>query len=357
MYINITMLKLDQVRRVQVELTTRCNARCPMCMRNYRGYDYNSGYPVCELSIDQFKHILTPEVLASITQPDPPINGRVPIAYDFRGVVFNGNLGDFASAKDAAEIVQYLVAHAVPVIINTNGSLRSPDWWAKLALPGVSIGFALDGLADTHHLYRQDTDWHRIIDHATAFIQAGGRAVWRFIPFDHNRHQQQACKELAAELGFAKFENIFDGRDSGPVFDRTGGFSHQIGQDSGPPHQVPDLKPLLENHITWYNSKTIKLNKDRPQLNIHCGHKINKEIYIAADGSVYPCCFLGFYPGKMQHPGNQELALLVKENNALQYPLEHCLEWFNQVEETWKLNSIAQGRTYQCVTTCNKSTS
>jgi len=241
-------------------------------------------------------------------------------------------------------------------LINTNGSVRNPEWWAKLALPGVTIGFALDGLADTHHLYRQDTDWQRIIDHATAFIQAGGRAIWRFIPFDHNRHQEEACKQLATELGFAEFENIFDGRNSSPVFKRTGEFSHQIGYDSRPEHIVPDVRPMLKNHITWYDAKTIRYPKDTQELDIHCIHKINKEIYIAADGSVYPCCFLGFYPGQMHHPGNQELALLVKENNALQYPLEHCLEWFNQVEETWKLNSIAEGRTYQCISTCNRQT-
>lgn len=343
------MLKLDQVRRVQVELTTRCNARCPMCMRNYRGYDYNGGYPLCELSVEDFQRILTPEILKSIIQPDPPVNGRASISYGFRGVLFNGNLGDFSNAQDAAEIVRYLASHQVPVMINTNGSTRSPEWWASLALPGVSIGFALDGLADTHSLYRQDTDWNRVVENAKAFIAAGGKAIWRFIPFDHNRHQEAECKQLAMDLGFAQFENIFDGRDSGPVFDRRGKFSHQIGPMQGP---APSIEPLLENHITWYDAKTVKLAKDRSDINIRCIHKHNKEIYIAADGSVYPCCYLGFYPGQMQHPGNKELAPMVKENNALQYPLDHCLNWFDTVEAAWAAESIASGRPYQCVNSC-----
>ena len=342
------MLTLKDIRTVHVELTTRCNARCPMCMRNYRGYDYNSGYPDVELTLEQFKHIFKPEFLKQLTGSH--LNSPSPI----RGVNFNGNLGDFALAKDGADIVEYVVAHGTTVNINTNGSLRNPSWWARMALPGVQIGFALDGLADTHHLYRQDTDWNRIIEHAKAFIAASGRAIWRFVPFDHNRHQEEACKQLAAELGFAEFENIYDGRDSTPVFKRTGEFSHQIGYDSRPAHIVPEVKPMLENHITWYSAKTVKEPRDTPELNIQCIHAMNREIYIAADGSVYPCCFLGFYPGQMQHPGNQELATLVKENNALQYPLVHCLEWFDKVEETWKLNSIAEGRTYQCVKTCNR---
>ena len=215
------MLKLHDIRRLHIELTTKCNARCPMCMRNYRGYDYNSGYPDAELSLEDFQHIVTPDLLKQLIQPDPPVGGRIPVIYDFRGITFNGNLGDFASARDAVEIVEYCASYNVPVLINTNGSLRNQTWWRRLALPNVTVGFALDGLADTHHLYRQDTNWQKIIDNATALIQAGGRAVWRFVPFDHNRHQEDDCKALAKKLGFAHFENIYDGRDWGPVFQRS----------------------------------------------------------------------------------------------------------------------------------------
>lgn len=328
------MLSLDQIRRLHVELTTRCNARCPMCMRNYRGMDYNSGYPDVELSLDDFKHIVSP-IVSQLTL-----------------VNFNGNLGDFASARDAVDIVQWLVQHRVRVNINTNGSVRTADWWRRLALPGVTIGFALDGLADTHALYRQDTDWHRIIAHAQAFISAGGHAVWRFVPFDHNQHQMQQCEHMAKQLGFKRFENIYDGRDSGPVFSRSGEYSHQIGKDSRPTDSVPQITALLESHVTWFDHRTVQSSRDTPTLNLRCQHLINQEIYLAADGSVYPCCYLGFYPDSMHHPGNSQTKKIVHENNALKYDLAHCLAWFDQVEQTWSLNSIADGRLYQCVNNC-----
>lgn len=327
------MLKLSEIRCVHIELTTKCNARCPMCMRNYRGVDYNSGYPDAELTLEHVQHILTPEILNTIDR-----------------VNFNGNLGDFSLAKDGAEIVQYLVSHDITIGINTNGSLRPKTWWQKLASPRVTIGFALDGLADTHALYRQDTDWHRIIENAQTYISAGGRAVWRFVPFDHNRHQEAECRRLAKEMGFAAFENIYDGRDAGPVYTRSGEFSHWLGPAGDP----PPIKDMLQSHITWFDSKTIKITKDTPELNLRCHHKVAREIYLAADGTVYPCCYLGFYPSSMAHPGNKELAPMVTENNALEYPLEHCLQWFDRVEQAWNKASIADGRPYQCVSTCNQ---
>lgn len=329
------MLPLNDIQQLQIELTTRCNARCPMCMRNYRGLEYNSGYPITELSIADIQKILQPEFLKQIKR-----------------VLFNGNLGDFGLARDGVEVINYLVKNQVGLInIYTNGSMRTPDWWAQLAMPGVKIGFALDGIdAATHSLYRQDTNWDAVIKNAQAFIAAGGQAIWRFIPFKHNQHQEEACRQMSKELGFVAFDNIAGGRDRGPVYTRTGNFTHWLGDpwDSSD----PDIQSMIQSHITWYDVKTIRSPKDITPVNIGCHHKRTQELYIAANGEIYPCCFLGYYPQTMQHPGNDELRPLIKNNNALEYPLEECVKWFNAVEKTWDKPSIADGRLYACVDSC-----
>ena len=333
------MLKLSEIYRVHVELTTRCNARCPMCPRNYRGSDYNSGYPDTELYLNDIVHIFNPQLMKQLAQNTT------------YGVNFNGNLGDFSASRDGVEIANYFADAGIRCSINTNGSSRSAAWWARLARPEIQIGFAIDGLADTHALYRQDTDWHKIINNARAFISAGGRAIWRFAPFDHNRHQEAECRRLAQEMGFVRFENIWDGRDSGPVYTRDGEFSHWLGTAGDP----PPIRDLLESHVTWFDHRTIQLSKDTPELNLRCWHKVNQEIYLAADGTIYPCCFLGFYPGQMNHAGNSQLIPMIRENNALEHDLEHCLAWFDQVEESWANSSVNTGRLYACVNSCNQT--
>ena len=327
------MLKIHQIRQLHIELTTRCNARCPMCMRNYRGVDFNSGYPLTELTLEHIKKIFPPEFLASI-----------------RYIDFNGNLGDFGLAHDAPEIVQYCLDNSQAKIhIQTNGSMRSPEWWAQFTNPRTDVYFALDGLADTHSLYRQDTDWHRIIANAQALIAAGGRAVWKFIPFEHNQHQLDACRQMASDMGFDRFEIRDHGRNRGPVFSRTGEFSHWLGQ---PQDYNPDAAGMLQDHVTWFDPKK-KINWIRDGAKISCRHLKFQEIYLAADGSVYPCCYLGFFPDTMTQPGNSQIKPMLKNNNALVHGLAASLDWFDAVEESWQHSTVAQGRVYGCAQHCS----
>lgn len=334
------MININEVREVHLELSSNCNARCPLCPRNYFGYPYNAGYPVTELSLADIKQIFSPKFVSQLHE-----------------IRLNGNLGDFMLAKDALEIVQYFRHHNPTAIIDisTNGSARSADFWAELASVRPVVRFALDGLEDVHHLYRQDTQFDRILDNAQAYISAGGYAVWKMIVFDHNQHQIAQARELSQQLGFAQFELVDQGRNDGPVFDRSGNLTHEIGHRSVKPQET--VMFYMERQ-QFYGEKKMYFKETAPSQNIQCVTKgPRKTIYIAANGEVYPCCWTGFYPrtydGRL-HYGNDQIKQLLGDfdNNALHRPLEECLAWFVKIEKAWRQPTYYQGLPFICSRTC-----
>ena len=62
----MSMVKVEHVKRMHIELSSKCNASCPGCPRNVRGgYDLpwlDKG----EWKLEQFKHFFSPEFLQQI---------------------------------------------------------------------------------------------------------------------------------------------------------------------------------------------------------------------------------------------------------------------------------------------------
>ena len=187
---------LDKVKWLHVEPSTRCNAWCPGCPRNKQGFGLADGLVVEDLSIERLKSVI--ESLPNLER-----------------VIFCGNLGDPCASKIINEQLNIVYQNKLYLQLQTNGSLRSKKWWQELAKKfqnNIEVWFALDGLEDTHSYYRQGTNYNKILDNATNFINAGGRAVWQFIPFEHNEHQIKDCLKLSQRLGFVEFRLIKDAR-------------------------------------------------------------------------------------------------------------------------------------------------
>jgi len=330
------MLEYKNIRRVHLEISTRCNAACPECPRNFRGVDIIDTYPICDMSLEQVKKIFTAQFLTQLDQ-----------------ILINGNYGDFITAKDGLEIVEYFrsVNSKLKIIISTNASGR-PNIWKRLGELKVEVQFRLDGLEDTHHLYRQYTDFNLIIENAKKFINAGGIAVWSMIVFDHNRHQISKAEQLSKNLGFARFERINAGRDTTVVFTRDKKFSHTIGKYTGD----TDFDNLYDQYKHYIKDPYLTLDKVKiVEKKISCYAKKHSEIYISANGEVYPCCWLGFYPTKKQSdPKTFQLVPLINQNSALEFGIEKAIEWFSKIEDTWD-KTVREGKIYACNETCGTS--
>ena len=96
-----------------------------------------------------------------------------------------------------------------------------------------------------------------------------------------------------------------------------------------------------------------------PAKSLNCVTKELKSIYIAATGDVSPCCHTGFYPktygsGQYHEPANAQLIPMIAKNNALEYPLTQCIEWFKSVENAWKIDNYKQGRLVICDEVCGQ---
>ena len=92
---------------------------------------------------------------------------------------------------EVVDIFRYCVERVKGVYMDTNASLRSKDVWHELGVitksnNNSSVTFSIDGLQDTNHIYRIQTDWNKIMQNAKTYISAGGVAEWKYIIFKHN---------------------------------------------------------------------------------------------------------------------------------------------------------------------------
>ena len=332
------MIAYGDIRDVHLEISTLCNASCPWCPRNFWGYPHNGGYPEVNLSLAQSQQIFTTAFLRQLTS-----------------LRINGNFGDIVMNPQGADIVEYF-RHGndqLRITINSNGGARDKEFWTQLARAGAVVNFALDGLEDTHALYRQNTSWKTVIKNAGIFIDAGGHAEWQMIKFQHNQHQIEQARTMSQALGFREFVLIESVRDTAPVFDRHGNLSHIIGDYQG----ETEFKVLF--HKKQHDEVLLEdiLPGRLPRQRVTCQTQQMKSIYIAANGDVSPCCFTGFYPrsygrGQYHEAANSQLVPLISKNNALEYPLQECIEWFGGIKNSWRVKSYQQGRLVICDDNC-----
>jgi len=330
------MYTIQDIRHVHLEISSLCNAACPLCPRNFYGYEFNDGYVEHNMTLTEVKKIFQHEFVQQLDE-----------------IYINGNFGDAVMNPETTDIVSYFrdCSPNLEISISTNAGARNSTFWKTLANLKTKIFFCIDGLEKTHSLYRQNTIYSTVIQNAQTFIKAGGNAIWKMIDFAHNRDQQATAKLLSQQMGFAQFQLLDHGRNQAPVFDKNQQLSHTIGN------------PVEINFDRLWKSRTqdqVLLEDivlDRVPKGIQCQVKKQKSIYISSTGNVYPCCYLGFNPktygkGNYHQAANAQFRDLVQQNNALEYNLEHCVAWFDSIEKTWSIPTFEAGRLIICNDVC-----
>lgn len=245
------MFDLSRVKVLHLEITSHCNAACPMCKR-FEGDDISPNLVLSDLSVDDMIRIL-PE--GFVKQLDK--------------MFMCGNHGDPAAGKHTLEVYKWFrdLNPNITLGMNTNGAIKTTSWWERLGSmlnrERDYVIFSIDGMADTNHIYRRNVSWTKLMENAAAFIAAGGRAHWEMLVFEHNEHQVSAAEELAQSMGFKFFRTKISKRFS--------------------TNPIPYLSPPKNFSSNFHDSSE----------DIDCIALREKSIYLDSQGKLSPCCWLG----------------------------------------------------------------
>ena len=368
------MYEVENVKRLHIELSSRCNASCPACSRNYSGGPVASDLELTELSIDDIKRMVPVE-----------------IAKNLIGINFCGNVGDPGMAPDLLPILEYFRGHSPKIVqqLRTNGGMRNEKFWTELGnffvkqppardnhlFSKAGVVFSVDGLEDTNHIYRRGVIWEKLIRNMRAYSATGAFAVWEWLLFEHNQHQLEEARTLAKELGFEfvvknplGFGEYEDSMNGLYVYDKEGEYEYTIWPANFNGKRNP---PFFGHKVAFFAAKTKtipilpefsrELEKNSEIVCKSIEHSQTKEIYISANGYMLPCCFLGgvfgqFHGSYSRYQFNQMIndygleVFNLKNQSMLDIIQGDAFSKF--FLDGWKADSIENGKLLYCLETC-----
>jgi MoaA/NifB/PqqE/SkfB family radical SAM enzyme len=319
---------VNSIQRLQVDLVSSCNASCLFCSRQAYDGEINQHFPRNKkLSLVSFDKVLKDKSLKNLKE-----------------IFFCGNYGDALACSNLTDYLD-LIEKNIHINIHTNGSLGTVGLWKslgqKLNVPNRFVKFSIDGLEDTNSIYRRGVSWTKIIENAEVFIANGGRAVWKFIVFDHNKHQIKQAEDLSKKMGFVRFEVR--------------------------KNYSPDLESFL------FQSDSLSLQAEKTQdflftntgksTSIHCAAISEQSIYLDFDGRIWPCCWIPdwkYSPTKEKRQWHQKKIESVygeKFNNVDLQVVENIVqsEWFYDLKNSWKNTPIDKNKIHpSCIKFCGQ---
>ena len=300
---------MREIKQLTTELTFRCNAKCPACHR-WKPLRVNLNDPQYTISLDRFKQLFNPELLNNL-----------------EWLVLNGNFGDSIMNKQFREIISYVKSQGTRLLIHTNGGIHNKDYWndvGNILTKEDIINFDLDGLQDTHHIYRINTEFDKVLANAKAVIDSSKAQVhWKYIVFEHNKHQVEEARRIAKQTGFTTFSTVKTSRD---VFaPKTGQFVH--------------------------SKKTREY--EEAERKIHCVWGDWGKWYISPNGLVFRCCWTGGHYFDQQNDRFYYPPEFERLFNGFEVPIQKIIQY-----NYWnKLQQFLQGydRSFKlCKSQCGK---
>jgi MoaA/NifB/PqqE/SkfB family radical SAM enzyme len=267
-----------------------------------------------------------------------------------------GDYGDSIYYPDLFKLIERF-RDRVSFRIITNGSRQTEKFWNKLAglmTEKDCIVFSIDGLENTNHLYRINVSYKKVIENLTAFNQAGGQSIWNYLVFEHNQHQVEEAKELALSLGCKEFGYKSTSRfvdkthtlvTQSPVLGESDQILYFLKPTTYKKYQnqgYDDLNNIVNQHRSYPNYLA--------NAKIDCFAKKLQNIYISAEGDVFPCGWLAdrMYGYESEsHSDHTEITKMISSVGRNNINIAHSNlqdilngQWFQAIEDSWVNNSI-----------------
>lgn len=277
-------MNINDIRKVELEITSNCNAACPGCART--DADRWGILRVTDFSLEDLKRMFAPQ-------------------HCEKHFKFCGVLGDPAIHPEFVPMMEYLLENKAMVSISTNGAVGTADMWKRIGeltyeyKNKVHTWFCIDGHRETNHIYRVNTKWSVLERNLNAFSstaknQAQKDATWVYIVFDHNEHELEIAKEHAQRLGM-KFATRTGMRNSyhtwvAQLGKKNDKVKKEITTTGNKEHSKKEKVKELDKFI----ANTEKTPEETSQMlqTIKCKLYHEGEIFISAEQTMWPCCFL-----------------------------------------------------------------
>lgn len=241
-----------------IEPTSKCILECPLCDRTwfYSKFKKRLNH---EINIENLQKFLSDDI------------------YTIR---LCGNNGDPIYHSKFLQLCKILKEDGHILKITTNGSNKNVNWWNDLSSILTNkdeIVFSVDGLEDTNHIYRKNSNWDSIIKGIKEIKKGKVYTEWKFIVFKHNQHQINDAKKLSEKLGV----NFFRLEKSDRWLDND--------------ELKPDKKYIDSFFI--HQEQVLKNKNYSTQIDPYCliNNQPKRLLYIDSEGFFYPCCWMGTY--------------------------------------------------------------
>ena len=331
-------LNIDQIKTIQMDHTSRCQLACPQCARFHGSQtEINPYMPIDDTTVDDYKIILEPFEKNTVK------------------LFHCGNFGDSLASPTLDDCIDYSIEKGVKEFkMAVNGSARSKSWWCDLAQKSdrIVVNFSIDGLADTNHLYRVNSNFAKIMENAKAFIDAGGNARWYFIEFEHNYHQIEEAKRIATDMGFRQFNAKYTGRFAEQQQKKIETKKGTIVEDKKDNHNQKDMQEIKQTYKSF--------EQYIEQTPITCKYKQQQSVFIDMQMKLWPCTWMGapayFGPNNPQRKSFDAIYDLYGEdfNNMRNHGwsvLEHDF-FAKYLDRSWNAQDDKYKRIYTCGRTC-----